>query len=85
MSVEPTRIGRAAAQPTGLKLAVYRGSVGVSVRYNLVNDSGTRGLPLHAYVCSIQLSEHGPDGREGRFADVVRYLSHSAVQSSNSL
>ena len=59
MSVEPTRIGRAAAQPTGLKLAVYRGSVGVSVRYNLVNDSGTRGLPLHAYVCSIQPSGHG--------------------------
>ena len=59
MSVEPTRIGQAAGQPTGLKLAVYRGSVGVSVRYKLVNDSGTRGLPLHAYVCSIQPSGHG--------------------------
>ena len=85
MSVEPTRIGRAAAQPTGLKLAVYRGSVGVSVRYNLVNDSGTRGLPLHAYVCSIQPSGHGPDGQEGQITDVLLYLSHSAVESSISL
>ncbi len=52
---------------------------------DLGKDAGTRGLPLHAYVCSIQLSGHGPDGREGRFADVVLYLSHSAVQSSNIL
>ena len=85
MSVEPTRIGRAAAQPTGLKLAVHRGSVGISVGSDLVDDSGTRGLPLHAYVCSIQPSGHGPDGQEGQITDVLLYLSRSAVESSNSL